>query len=229
MPKKKSNAPLHVAFCLDMSGSMSSIHASVVEGFNDYVQQLKTDEGEIFLSLTVFDTVFEEWFKEVPINDFPTNALNNYIPRGGTALYDAVANTIANVSKTVPSGDNVLIVVMTDGQENRSVEYRGETGRRNLQTLVQKYEKKGWVFTYLGANVDAQLEATSMGFAPGNAVYYSASPGSTRSAMSNLGAVTKGMSSGVLRGADTNTLYASSGLTTDVRDEQDAGLSTYTV
>lgn len=223
MSKKKSTKetkPLHVAFCLDMSGSMSSIHASVVEGFNDYVQQLKTDEGEIFLSLTVFDTVFEEWFKEVPINDFPANALNNYIPRGGTALYDAVANTIASVSATVSSDDNVLIVVMTDGQENRSREYpTGEVGRQRLQKLVKEYEHKGWVFTYLGANVDAQVEATEMGFAAGNAVYYSASPGSTRSAMSNLGAVTKGMSSGGLRGADTNTLYASSGLTNDVRDE----------
>lgn len=228
MPKKKSTStkPLHVAFCLDMSGSMRSITPSVIEGFNDYVQQLKRDESVLTrLSLTVFDTVFEKWQVATPIHEFPDTALDNYRARGGTALYDAVATTIADVESSLLPNERVLIVVMTDGQENRSTEYAGELGRQRLAELVKDYEAKGWVFTYLGANVDAVQEATSMGMAAGNAVYYSASKGSTRSAMANLSSVTSGFRSGAISESAATNMYASLGLTNDVRDEQDASLS----
>src|SRR5438270_7398594 len=84
-----------VAFCLDMSGSMTSCWMGAIEGFNQYLKDLQDDtEGETFFSLTAFDTVFEPWHTVEPVADIPYLDDKRYVPRGGTALYDAIANTV---------------------------------------------------------------------------------------------------------------------------------------
>ena len=50
---------LHVAFVLDKSGSMKAVEEAVVEGYNDYLRELREQGGETFFSLTTFDTRFE--------------------------------------------------------------------------------------------------------------------------------------------------------------------------
>src|SRR5262245_31264077 len=53
------NGTVHVAFVLDKSGSMHAVEEAVVEGYNDYLRELREQGGETLFSLTTFDTRFE--------------------------------------------------------------------------------------------------------------------------------------------------------------------------
>lgn len=88
-----------------------------------------------------------------------------------TALYDAIAETVAALEVWLPDGDDwrALCVVLTDGEENSSRTQTKETIRR----LIEAKEATGrWTFTYLGANQDAWAEASKMGMAVGNVAGY---------------------------------------------------------
>lgn len=65
--------------------------------------------------------------------------------------------------------DNVLFVITTDGEENSS--------RKFTKTQIEKMIKHqtnghGWEFMFLGANMDAVKEATSIGIDSARAVSY---------------------------------------------------------
>ena len=53
---------------------------------------------------------------------------------------------------------NVLVTILTDGEENASAEYRGDT----IATLVGELKLKNWVFTYIGANHNVESFALSI-------------------------------------------------------------------
>jgi hypothetical protein len=58
---------------------------------------------------------------------------------------------------------------MTDGEENASHEFR----RDQIKQLVEKREREDrWVFSFLGANVDAFAEAGSLGMSAAAASPY---------------------------------------------------------
>ena len=48
--------PVHIYFVLDRSGSMSSIQADVIGGFNHFVAEQKAQPGKCRLTLVQFDT-----------------------------------------------------------------------------------------------------------------------------------------------------------------------------
>ena len=47
---------------------------------------------------------------------------------------------------------NVLVTILTDGEENASKEYNGRT----IKQLIEDLKAKGWTFTYIGANQDVE-------------------------------------------------------------------------
>lgn len=53
----------------------------------------------------------------------------------------------------------MLVTIITDGYENDSLEWDGAS----VKKLIDRLCKKGWVFTYIGANQDAALEAGKIG------------------------------------------------------------------
>lgn len=237
--KKKADPKpqlLNVAFIWDMSGSMGSIDVATREGTQGYIMGLQDEEKKLRaehgegiytrFSLTAFDTVFEQWLIDEPVADIDVESvIARYLPRGGTALYDAVANTIADLSASIAarggSKEKCLVIVMTDGGENSSQEYSlAKQGKERLFKLIKSYEKKGnWTFVYLGAGPEAYQESISMGIAAGNTAYYSASvqsAGYTASAMSN---VTTTLRNNLNTNSDTT--FADAAETQDMRDEDD--------
>jgi len=49
------------------------------------------------------------------------------------------------------------MVIITDGHENQSSDYKGEEGRKKLKERIEMLEGEGnWTFTFLGANIDVQ-------------------------------------------------------------------------
>jgi hypothetical protein len=222
---------LVVAFVWDMSGSMGVCHAETVEGFNEYVMDLKAEDDELAakhgdgiytrMSLTVFDTVFEEWYTATAIGLIPVIGMDRYVPRGGTALFDAIARTIANTEKQIreQGGDpRVLFVINTDGQENSSVEYGlHQNGAERLRKLIKRYEKKGWTFSWLAGTLDAVRQVEAVGAHAGNVMAFaSASPTSTGASYGGLSTATSTLRSA--KNDSTQTLYEDAGVSNDVTD-----------
>lgn len=76
-----------------------------------------------------------------------------------TALYDAIGTSVTDLEKSKGKEDKVLVTIITDGYENDSIEWDGAS----VKKLIDRLCKKGWVFTYIGANQDAALEAGKIG------------------------------------------------------------------
>lgn len=56
--------------------------------------------------------------------------------------------------------DNVLVTIVTDGEENCSEEY----SLRMIKNLIEKLKKQGWTFTFIGTdNLDVEAIAVDMG------------------------------------------------------------------
>ena len=161
MPLKKK---LHVVIVLDESGSMQTIQDKTISGYNEYVTSMYPDGNATHLTLVKFSSRGTETvYGDIPVKDGAKLGHGNYTPNGNTPLFDAVGNTITAIDekqKTSQAGQDILFVVITDGEENSSVQYT----RQQIATMIADKEKSGWTFAYLGANQDSWANANSMGY-----------------------------------------------------------------
>jgi hypothetical protein len=186
---------LNVAFVLDKSGSMEHIGEAVVEGYNEYLRELREQGGETRFSLTVFDTRFHVRCVGEPLEAVSDLDHRRYRPGGMTALFDAIGHTVLETERRLDpegrGGEKVLVVVMTDGLENSSTDYDAHA----IAELVRSYdERPNWTFVYLGAGHDtieeARDAASGMGYKAGNAMRWKADPASARKSMESLARAT---------------------------------------
>lgn len=154
-----------ITLVVDRSGSMQSICKDAEGGINALVQQQAELPGEALISLVQFDTKYEFVANGIPASEFPAYKL---VPRGGTALLDAVGramNETGHRLSLMSEQDRpglVVIVVMTDGEENSSREFT----RAEIKKMIEHQQSQyNWQFTFLGADQDAFAEAASMGVA----------------------------------------------------------------
>lgn len=154
-----------ITLVVDRSGSMEAIRSDAQGGVNAFIQDQAREPGDVLLTLVQFDTEYEFLHRGTPIRKVPQYEL---VPRGGTALLDAVGRAINETGArlaAMPEADRpglVLFVVMTDGQENSSREFTKAQIRRMVEHQQSQYQ---WHFTFLGANQDAFDEAGSIGIA----------------------------------------------------------------
>ena len=191
-PKGKGNrGSVLINFVLDKSGSMRSCMDDTIGGFNTYISKLREDKKSTYkFSLTLFDTRFEERFVSVDLKDVPNLNTANYIPGGGTALYDAIGHSVNAIEKKGDTVGKVLTVILTDGQENSSREYRLQM----IKDLIERKEKQGnWTFVFLGADLTAFSVGDSMGVNLSNSVAYDAQ--NVKAAYANTAVATMAFSS----------------------------------
>ncbi|CAN5398888.1 VWA domain-containing protein [soil metagenome] len=164
--------PVHLYVLLDRSGSMSSIHAETVAGFNAFLAGQQIDGADARLTLVQFD---DQDLADTIIDDLPIRRVRalrgrDFRPRGATPLLDATAALVARAKvradERIAAGtpEKVVVVTITDGLENASVELT----RPALRDLVAQREADGWVFVFLSAGLDAYDEARSFGYADGS-------------------------------------------------------------
>lgn len=149
---------------LDRSGSMQACRADAEGGLNAFVEKQKKEPGQCWFTLVQFDTEYEFVHRAKNIHDVPPHKLQ---PRGSTALLDAVGRAIVETGvrlRDMAEHDRpglVIMVVITDGQENSSHEYTKAKIKEMIEHQTNVYK---WQFTFLGANQDAFAEAGAMGF-----------------------------------------------------------------
>lgn len=155
-----------LVFILDRSGSMEGLEKDTIGGFNSMLIKQMAIGGEVNVTTILFDDSYEVLHKRVPIREMKPVTENEYFVRGTTALLDAIGRAIHEIEPTPkmkrsnPDADRVLVVIITDGMENSSIEYNIE---KINELVFERRTKRGWEFVFLGANMDAITEAGKMG------------------------------------------------------------------
>lgn len=145
---------------MDRSGSMWPLANDTINGFNSLIEKQKADtNGDVHVTVVLFNTSFNVLYDCVDIKEIPKMTSKDYFPSGGTALLDAVGNTITSVGKRLadtPEEErpaNVMFVITTDGYENSSREYN----QKQIADMIEHQKTKySWTFMFLGANIDAE-------------------------------------------------------------------------
>lgn len=159
---------LLVNVVLDMSGSMGSVWEQTIDVFNEYINGLKVEGEPAGVSLIMFDTEYLPQYFNRPLAHVPALTKQAYVPRGATALLDAMGRCIAETAALEHRPDRVMVVTITDGWENASQEY----SRDALVKLVQAKQAEGWEFLYLSASLTAFADARQVGIADGRTLTF---------------------------------------------------------
>jgi hypothetical protein len=174
-----------ITILLDRSASMASIRDTMNNSIDEFALAHRVIPSTR-ITLIQFDDVNDQEFVYIakPAKDIPKSDLQ---PRGNTPLLDALCRAIDNTGKrlsVMPDSerpDQVLFVIITDGEENQSKEYRRKDVKERIDRQTQEYK---WQFIYLGANQDAFHEAASFGIGAVNTVPYASNRVGTANVMS---------------------------------------------
>lgn len=164
-----------IAIVLDRSGSMEFIRTATIEGVNEFLKTQRQLPGEVVASIHLFDDQHEWPARRMPLKSVMDLTRDTFVPRGMTALYDAICQTIdyigGQLAITTESArpSKVIVVIVTDGMENASKHHtQGDVASR---IRVQR-ETYNWEFVFLGSNQDAILSAKNLGISQNSAMTY---------------------------------------------------------
>lgn len=182
-----------ITIVLDRSGSMASVTDDTIGGFNTFLEDQKKQKGTTAsITLYQFDHEFETLINAADVKSANKLTKGTYIPRGSTALLDAVGRAINETGKRLSDtpekerAGKVIFVIITDGYENASKEFKKPQIKEMIQHQTEKYN---WQFLYLGADQDSFAEAASYGISADATMNFAKSGGRTRilyRSMSNL-------------------------------------------
>ena len=173
---------------LDKSGSMDSIRAAAINGYNETIGAIKAaqlkhnDTQEHFISLAAFCSCGVDMIYDcTPINEATKLTKDKYRPCCLTPLYDAIGITVKALSKKTYALEDaaVLVTIITDGAENASTEWSGQA----VKALIDERKEEGWVFSYIGADHDVESVAASISIT--NTVVWDKSEAGTTAVIDN--------------------------------------------
>ena len=163
---------VHISIVLDRSGSMDETRCEAIATVNSYLRQVRADRSiAARLSVVTFDSQAIDTIRDrVPVDICPEITLDDYQPRGGTPLLDAVGYSVAILDCLSDQDERRIMAIMTDGLENSSREYT----REKLKTLLDRKQKEdGWLVLYLGAGHDSWSQANKIGIAANHTADFS--------------------------------------------------------
>ena len=147
---------------LDKSGSMYSMTDDTIGGFNSLLEEQRKKDIPVKVSVGMFNQILEAKLDRVDLKDVKDLTRDDYIAQGTTALLDAVGNTLSAIKGreevNVPE-NKVLVVIITDGKENASKEWK----KPDVKKLIEELQEKGYEFVFLGADIDAVSVAGGIG------------------------------------------------------------------
>ena len=173
-----------ITIVLDRSGSMQTLKNDVIGGLNEFLNEQEKAPGEATVTLVQFDNEYESVYEARPIGKAPRLTHTSYIPRGTTALLDAIGRTIDSAGlrlAAIPEQNRpgkVLFVIQTDGLENSSTIFSLQQVNEKITLQRDRYQ---WQFVFLGANQDAIATAASMNIPAHSTMSYAATPTGTQS------------------------------------------------
>jgi len=157
---------VHNLIILDESGSMSPIKTTIIQGFNELVQTIQGiekqyPEQEHFISFVSFNGLGQKLLHFIePASELKQIDDNSYKPAAFTPLFDAMGFSLNKLKHSLEgqSDYNVLVTILTDGEENASREFSSNT----IKKLVEELKQQNWTFTYIGTDHDVEKIASSL-------------------------------------------------------------------
>ena len=156
----------HICIVLDASGSMECIENDIKGSFNTFLNKQREEEGKTVFDLFQFSDVVERLVKSADLALFKDDLMTKYTCSGCTALNDAVCTAIDTMGREfaeMPENErpeNVLCVIITDGQENASKEFSTADVKKRIAHQQDVYK---WEFLFLAANQDAFETGSTLG------------------------------------------------------------------
>ncbi len=162
----KNRHEVHNLIILDESGSMEPIKKNIIKGFNEIVQTIKGiekqfPEQEHFISLVSFNGLGNKMLHFIdPVSKLEQIDARRYNPDASTPLYDAMGFSMNKLRKVLEGRRdyNVLVTILTDGEENSSREFSGAT----IKKLIEELKESRWTFTYIGTDHAVEEFAVSI-------------------------------------------------------------------
>lgn len=152
--QSKTTKRVYNLVIVDESGSMTVIHREALAGINETIttcqkMQKAHPEMEQRITLITFDSDhFKLHYDNINADEAKALTMEQYNPCAATPLYDAIGKGIAKMNAQTEADDNVLVTIITDGEENCSEEYN----LKMVKTLIEKLKKQGWTFTLIGTD-----------------------------------------------------------------------------
>lgn len=210
----------------DKSGSMAGLRDDTIGGFNTFLKEQQAVKGKCTMTLCQFDTSFNFIYRGEDIQKVKPLDHETYMPGGNTALFDAIAKTITETGQrleTMPEAERparVIIAVLTDGQENASLEFpRQHGGKKKVCDMITHQEKTyNWQFVFIGANQDAFDAGEGLGVKGGNIISAAANAKGTESSYKHLSSNVR-----AYRSADPANVDAMSFSADQRKEQKDAG------
>lgn len=156
----------HILVVLDRSGSMNAVREATIGGLNQFFQDQTTVPGDVRLTLVQFDDRYEVFRQNVDLKTMPLLTQVDFLPRGWTALYDAIGRGMTDLGEELAKlpeeqrPGQVIVVIQTDGQENASHTF---SQSQIFDMIKHQTDKYSWKFIFLGANQDAYATSRQLG------------------------------------------------------------------
>ena len=159
---------------LDRSGSMRGREDDTIGGWNSMIDQIRLDKGNdiIICDLYLFDHELNEIYTEKLIDNVTDLEKNDFVPRGQTAIDDALGFTLRRVidNKENDSSifDSCIVALSTDGYENASKQYTCA----HVKDLIKQAQQLNITVLYLAAGQDAIEAAANRGISADQALNF---------------------------------------------------------
>jgi hypothetical protein len=161
--KKPHNFPVEhsddfkIVVILDESGSMQSIQKDIIKSINDLLtEQKQIKERPCRFTLVKFNDKIKRTIKNRDLNKVNELSIEDYTPDRSTSLYDAIGSTV----NWFRYEKNVLLVIVTDGQENASKVYTKDSITKMLD---EKQKFREWTFVYLCNDLATSSQGDNIG------------------------------------------------------------------
>jgi hypothetical protein len=134
---------------LDKSGSTDLYYERLIAAFNETINQIidlqKINSAKAYrIGFSSFNHCLElHYLDRKPQRDLFLSD-EDYMPEGDTAVWDAIVSTIRILeSRHGPPVTEIMLIVISDCQDNASVNYDEQGARELMQQLEQN---GGWSF-----------------------------------------------------------------------------------
>jgi len=220
-----NNSLTEIAFILDRSGSMESQMEAAIGSFNTFLHEQRQTPGEARFTLALFDDRYELPYSSIPISEVTDLDTTTFVPRGMTALLDAIGRTIDELGAKLGAlpeesrPGQVIVAILTDGLENASRHY---THQQIADRIAQQRDVYKWQFFFLGANQDAIATAAAMNIDRGSSLQFQQSAAgyesSSRAISRKMSALRKSKANFQMTAEEQRHLEAKLG---DIAEEED--------
>lgn len=203
---------MHNVHILDASMSMRDNNKiqHALEGINAEISELKKNPDVLYITNTLVhfastgDVKHECW--KLAMKDSKDNF--TFTPRGWTALYEAIGETLTRLLAEHKSGEKVLVKIFTDGEENhsskkwKSHDYPAVPSEA-LKNVMKEAEDKGFVITFVGTQFDVNKVVKDLNIKKSNTLVHHNTADSVKASFKKSIGATVSYRAAASRGQDT--------------------------